>query len=116
MRIAKGVSVLTDEDMDALSLGELMELHENVGARIARLRAAGRAQAIAKARALCEKYGIEPLVIFGADWESAQNPRKRSTQKYTEMSAGKDWDGIGKTPRWVVGKSPRLIKFPNLVG
>lgn len=108
--------MFNDEDMDALSLGELMELHENVGARIARLRAAGRAQAIEKARALCNKYGIEPLVIFGADWENGRNRRKRTAQKYTDMSAGKDWDGIGKTPRWVVGKSPKLIKFPNLVG
>ena len=116
MRIVKGVPVLTDEDIDALSLGELMELHENVGARIERLRAAGRAQAITKARALIEKYGIEPLVIFGADWENGQKPRKRAAQKYSDLSAGKDWDGIGKTPRWVVGKSARLIKFPNHIG
>lgn len=108
--------MLTDEDIEALSLGELMELHENVGARIERLRAAGRVQAITKVRALVEKYGVEPFVIFDVDWENGQKPRKRAAQKYSDLSVGKDWGGIGKTPRWVVGKSARLIKFPNLIG
>ena len=64
--------MLTDEYMNALSLAELVELHANVGARIACLKETGRVEAIQKARELCAKYAIEPATIF----DDAENGRK----------------------------------------
>lgn len=105
--------MLTDEYMNALSLAELVELHANVGARIACLKETGRVEAIQKARELCAKYAIEPATIFD-DAENGRKVRRRPPPKYTDLSG--DWTGIGKAPRWVVGKPVQLMKIPTLVG
>lgn len=108
--------MMTDEKIAALSHGDLLDLHFRLGVRLDAMRNEARRDAIKKARELCEAYGIDPVSIFGMNPWSGRKPRKPMPFKYRDPVSGKTWLGMGRTPKWLVGRDPDHFKVPNLVG
>lgn len=106
---------MTDEQIAALSRDDLIDLHFRLGVRLNAIRSESRQEAIKKTRELCEAFEIDPLSIFGMNPWSGRKPRKPLTVKYRDPVSGKTWLGVGRTPKWLVGKNADHFKVPNLV-
>lgn len=108
--------MLTDEQLSAMPIADLMDLHRKAGALIAKSHDANRNNAVIRARELCAAFGIEPLDVFGLNTRTSRKARKPLIPKYRDPATDKTWVGVGKTPRWLVGKNLDDFKIPQLVG
>lgn len=91
---------------------ELLQQQEALARQIEEARKSEMADAIAKARALVEEYGLTAQDIFPSG-RRASKPRSggKVPPKYRDPATGQTWTGRGKAPKWIEGKDrePFLI-------
>ena len=69
----------------------------------ASIKAQGRTQAVALARALVVQFGLEKGDVF--------QPMRKAivAAKYRDPATGKTWSGRGKAPYWLEGKDRSIF-------
>lgn len=82
---------------------ELLQARQQLEQQIEQARAAAVGEAVAKARALVEEFGLTPDDVFG---RRSKNAGKPVAAKYRDPQTGATWTGRGKPPRWIADKNP----------
>lgn len=80
------------------ALQDLIARKHELDRRIAETRAAERAQALARIRALMEAQGLTTADLVLA--KIGRTPRTLEA-KYENRATGETWSGLGKRPRWL---------------
>jgi len=83
------------------SYEDLLARQKELEAQIEAARKREMAEAVAKVRALVEKYQMEPDDIFS---KSKGRVARKVPPKYRDPISGKTWSGRGKPPRWIEGQ------------
>ncbi|MEO8248224.1 MAG: H-NS histone family protein [Burkholderiales bacterium] len=85
---------------------ELLERRQALDNEIDQARQHELSDAIARARALVEEYGLTQTDVFGAGRKgrSSQAGRKVAP-KYRNPLTNDTWTGRGRQPKWIQGKN-----------
>ena len=93
-----------------ISLSELLAQQAALEAKIAEVRKAKTADAVAKVQAIVAEYGLGQFDVFPASRSITLKDvkegkvRKLVAAKYRDPETGKTWSGRGIAPKWLQGK------------
>lgn len=91
------------------SLGDLLAKHEALGREITRLKAAGRAEAVSKIKAMMAEWDVS-VVDLAAPIAATAKAKGKSEQggekppvpvKFRHPETGETWTGRGLKPKWL---------------
>jgi len=85
------------------SLQDLIAQKEALEREIERTKQQGRAEAVAKIRALMAEYGLSAADLVGKapKGKSGKSKGGKVAAKYRDSSSGETWSGRGLQPRWL---------------
>ena len=95
------------------TLKELLAQQAELDKEIAEMRQHEHADAIARARAVIDQYGLTSEDIFDSKRISKKAPSKVAV-KYHDPATGANWSGRGRQPRWLEGKDRTLYLVASI--
>ena len=93
-------------DSKMATLQELIAQQVELDKKIAEMRERELADAVGRARALIDQYGLTSEDIFGGKSGSKRAGKApgKVAARYRNPATGTTWTGRGRAPRWLDGK------------
>jgi DNA-binding protein H-NS len=87
------------------TLQQLLEQKAAIEQKIAAAREQAIHDAVARARAIIDEFGLTAEDLFGGKrTRKSSNAGTKVAAKYRDPATGQTWTGRGRTPKWMEGK------------